>query len=467
MRYYLAPIPYSSDPLDIDHMSNNVAFAPVYSGLVSDFQRGSYQGVLAESWTASPDHRIWSFTMRRGIRFEDGTEVDAGHVIAAWKRLGKLKRQRGSFGGFLDRLEGFDRPGPGGEVSGLSHDGRSISLRFREPYPNLLAALSETVNSVVPSSCFDEKSGEWRCTRTAPSSGPYRVVRWDADEVELALRTDFPAEFRHPKAPARFVLSGRFHSGEADLIFGASDQGPSSRGYSFHGGMESGIAFAYCRAWARPGGVCREPSARRAIRNAFAQAMRARGGNVARSFFPVAVLGGAVGPRGRETSSAADLKARTVAFNALGTKDRPSHVDVSLAAALAAVGGRPVEVGLSAQEWNEHLEPMLPNPKADIVFVATEVTPDQSESSVRFMFLSKEGIRLPDPTGRIRKELAAERLDFRRIDDLLYDDALVWPYRHFAWGTWALPTVDMSRVNIALPNPRLQWVGWRNAGFQR
>jgi len=465
MRYYIAPLPYSSDPLDIDHMSNNVAFAPVYSGLVSDYQRGSYQGVLAESWTASADHRVWSFKMRRGIRFEDGTEVDAGHVVAAWKRLAKLKRQRGSIGGFADRLDGSDRPGPGGEIAGLSHDGRSISLRFREPYPNLLAALSETVNSVVPPACFDEKSGGWRCPRTAPSSGPYRVVRWDAGGVELALRSDFPAEFRHPKAPARFVLSERFDSGEADLIFGASDHAPPSGRYSFHGGLESGIAFAYCRAWARPGGVCRDPSARRAIRHAFSQAMRTRGGRLTDSFFPAAVLGGSVGPR--EPQGAAiptDLKGRAVAFNALGTKARPSGVDLSMEAAVAAVGGRPVAAELSGKDWNEHLEPMLPNPKADILFAATEVTPDQSESSVRFMFLSKEGTRLPDPTGRIRKELAKERLDFRRIDDLLYDDALVWSYRHFAWGTWALQNVDMSRVNVALPNPRLQWVGWSYAG---
>lgn len=120
-----------------------------------------------------------------------------------------------------------------------------------------------------------------------------------------------------------------------------------------------------------------------------------------------------------------------------------------------------MRAGLTAKEWGEHLDPHLQNRKAEILFAATEVTPDQSESSVRFMFLSKEGIRLPDPTGRIREQLSKERLDFGRIEDLLYEDALVWPYRHFAWGTWARQDVDMSQINVALPNPRLQWVGWR------
>lgn len=462
LRYYIAPMPFSSDPMDIDHMSNNMAFAPVYSGLVSDFERGSYQGVLAESWTASADHRTWAFTMRRGIRFEDGTEVDAGHVVSSWRRLAKLKRKRGSGGGFMERLEGYDRPGPGGDISGLSHDGRSIALRFREPYPNLLAALSETVNSVVSPACFNPESGAWVCSRSAHSSGPYRVVRWDDAGVELALRPDFPGTLRHPKAAARAVLSDRWSAQEADLIFGASDRRPAAGDFSFQGGLESGIAFVHCLSWARPGGACADPAVRRTLRGAFVESLKGRGAEVAGSFFP-SVIPGVSGRPGHPDRGGrrAGLRGADVTFDPVRGKGRGVDLNAALESAITAAGGRPVRAELTPKEWDAHLDPRLPNRKADILFAATEVTPDQSESSVRFMFLSKEGIRLPDPTGRIRKELSKERLDFGRIDDLLHEDALVWPYRHFAWGTWTRRDVDMSRVNVALPNPRLQWVGWR------
>lgn len=459
-------MPYSSDPLDIDNMSNNVTLAPVYSTLVSDYQAGSYQGVLAESWVASADHRTWVFIMRRGIHFEDGTEVDTGHIIASWTRLAKLKRQRNSIGGFMNRLDGYDSPGPGGAISGLSHDEGSITLRFREPYPNLLPVLSETVNSVVSPKCFDAESGEWRCARTAPSSGPYRVTRWDGEGVELSLRPDFPAQFRHPEAPVRIIISQRLRAGEADMILGASNSGPSSGGYSFYGGLESGIAFAYCRSWATPDGACRNLPMRRAIRNAFAEALKRRKAGLKATFFPSIFPGVSVPPRGLERQVASHaLGGAAVAFCPLQGGGRAEDLNVSLEAGIAAVGGRPVRSELSARQWDALLDPLLTSPKVDIIFAGTEVTPDQSESSVRFMFLSKEGIRLPDPTGRIRKELSKKRLDMGRIDDLLHEDALVWPYLHFAWGTWARQDVDMSRVNVALPNPRLQWVGWPHARF--
>ena len=36
---------------------------------------------LATSWTVAPDHRTWTFTLRKGVTFQDGTPFDAAAVI--------------------------------------------------------------------------------------------------------------------------------------------------------------------------------------------------------------------------------------------------------------------------------------------------------------------------------------------------------------------------------------------------
>lgn len=444
-------------------MSNDIAFAPVYSGLVSDYERGRYTGVLAESWTASSDFKQWDFRLRRGITFEDGREVGAGDILASWRRLAVQMRRRGSRGGFLEKLEGFERMGGDGSISGLSNGAGAIRLRFKVPFPNLLAALSETMNSVVAPECYHPKSGDWLCTRKAVSSGPYRLARWDENVLVLELRHDFPAEFRHPRALHTVAVGDRWSLDQVGLVFSASNRPPQDPDFVFHGGMEAGISFVACLSWAKPGSVCSARKTREEMRGALQRSLVRSGFAASRSFFPPAI------PGIRDAELHLDAEAgshrasgRTLLFDPMkGSGGYALAVNAAVAAAAQAVGARAVQHPLTVTEWNEELEPRLKDRRVDVAMVATEITPDQRDSSVRFMFRSKEGVRLPDPTGRIERELQREPLDFQRINDLLWDDAVVWPLEHFAWGTWARASFDLSKLNSALPNPRVQWIGVR------
>jgi len=44
------------------------------------------KGVLAESWSVSPDGKTWTFKLRRGIKFHDGTDLDAATVKLSLER---------------------------------------------------------------------------------------------------------------------------------------------------------------------------------------------------------------------------------------------------------------------------------------------------------------------------------------------------------------------------------------------
>ena len=52
----------------------------VLDGLVTEDQDGSVKPWLATSWDVSPDGRTYTFTLKDGVKFTDGTPLDAAAV---------------------------------------------------------------------------------------------------------------------------------------------------------------------------------------------------------------------------------------------------------------------------------------------------------------------------------------------------------------------------------------------------
>lgn len=60
----------------------------IYDGLVqfknSDLE---VEPALAESWTTSDDGKVWTFNLRQGVKFHDGTDFNADAVVFSFNRL--------------------------------------------------------------------------------------------------------------------------------------------------------------------------------------------------------------------------------------------------------------------------------------------------------------------------------------------------------------------------------------------
>ena len=59
----------------------------VYSGLTEIGPNGKAKPDLAESWTASPDQKTWTFKLRKGVKFQDGRELNSADVKATIQRI--------------------------------------------------------------------------------------------------------------------------------------------------------------------------------------------------------------------------------------------------------------------------------------------------------------------------------------------------------------------------------------------
>lgn len=66
-----------------DNYMINMGHGCVFETLTEVASDGSLQGELAESWEATPDAKIWTFTLRKGVKFHNGKSFGADDVIAS------------------------------------------------------------------------------------------------------------------------------------------------------------------------------------------------------------------------------------------------------------------------------------------------------------------------------------------------------------------------------------------------
>lgn len=69
-------------PVERDMLS---IFDLMYDSLITIDDNYQPQAGLAESWTQTGNGRTWTFTLRQGVLFSDGTEMTANDVVATGK----------------------------------------------------------------------------------------------------------------------------------------------------------------------------------------------------------------------------------------------------------------------------------------------------------------------------------------------------------------------------------------------
>ncbi len=147
----------------------------VYDGLVRFTQEMRIVPCLAESWNVASDGRTWTFKIRRGVPFQDGTPLTAQAVVE------DLQRE-------IDpRTNPGNRPlwDPIGSVAAL--DPVTVRIVTKEPYGALLNTLAHG-SALIASPQAVARSGpeyKWHPVGT----GPYEVERWDVGTQLSMVRT--------------------------------------------------------------------------------------------------------------------------------------------------------------------------------------------------------------------------------------------------------------------------------------
>ena len=135
---------------------------------------------LAESWTVDDDATVFTFTLRPGATFADGTPVDAAAVVANLDDVAELGARSPLGATYLAGYEGATATGE-----------REVQVRFSAPSAQFLQATSTvTLGLLAPATLDADPDG--RCAGELTGSGPYTLDTVVLnEEIRLAARADY------------------------------------------------------------------------------------------------------------------------------------------------------------------------------------------------------------------------------------------------------------------------------------
>lgn len=123
----VAAIAGEPDQLDPQKTTAHFSFEVlenVFDTLVEPDENLQMRPALAQSWTVSPDQLTWTFTLRPGVRFHDGSPLSANDVVYSYRRIMDQK------------LANVDKFSAVRAVA--APDPATVVLTLRQPVPNLL-----------------------------------------------------------------------------------------------------------------------------------------------------------------------------------------------------------------------------------------------------------------------------------------------------------------------------------------
>jgi len=214
--------------------SQMFAQAMVYEPLVRYQADGSVKPCLAESWTTSKDGKEYTFKLRKGVVFSDGTPFDAKAVKMNLDAVLKNHSRHG----WLELINQMHAVNQAGGEAVKIIDPHTVKLTFKESYYPILQelALVRPIRFLSPSAFPD--GGDSSTGIKAPiGTGPWKVEKMLKGEYDVFERNDkyWGAKPKMKKLVVKVIpdSSARavaYDSGEIDLILGAGGHGAGQLG---------------------------------------------------------------------------------------------------------------------------------------------------------------------------------------------------------------------------------------------
>ncbi|MHA1522968.1 MAG: ABC transporter substrate-binding protein [Alphaproteobacteria bacterium] len=153
---------------------DEVVYANVFEGLTRIDENGAVKPALAKSWTVSADGLTYVFALQTGVKFHDGTAMDADDVVFSLNRIG-AKESTNAQKALFKAIAKVKADGAGSVVMTLSQATGRMLFNLGWGDAVIVARESAATNKAKP-----------------VGTGPFKFKRWvKGDRVELVENPDY------------------------------------------------------------------------------------------------------------------------------------------------------------------------------------------------------------------------------------------------------------------------------------
>ena len=210
----------SLDPHNISDTNAISATRGMYETLIGFDDKQEMVGLLAEDWEVSEDSKTYTFNLRSGVKFHDGTDFNAEAVKANFDRLlnaeNKLRHRRTYF---ITAADGSETPRI---VSIEAKDETTLVITLTEPYSIFLNKLTQL--AIISPEAIKTHGNDIMFNPSG--TGPFKYSKWvEGDHTAMVRNEEYWGEKAKvdsvtikevPEAGTRVAM---LQTGEADLIY--------------------------------------------------------------------------------------------------------------------------------------------------------------------------------------------------------------------------------------------------------
>lgn len=223
--------PSSLDPHKVESDVENNIISDLFEGLVSVSPAGEIQPRLAEKWE-NKDNTVWTFHLRPGVTWSDGTAITAQDIVWSWQRLVSpfTASPYASYPGNMHIVNGAEiaqgQKAP--ETLGVKAlDDTTLEVTLTQPNAAFLAMLAHPSLVPLDKVLISRYGDKWTKPEHMVTSGPYKLSQWVVNERIVAERNPRYWDNAHTVINKVTYLPissetadvNRYKAGEIDIVY--------------------------------------------------------------------------------------------------------------------------------------------------------------------------------------------------------------------------------------------------------
>ena len=187
--------PGSIDPHQASGDWENRIIGDYIEGLMAEDAKAEAIPGQAESWDISDDGLVYTFHLRDGIQWSDGTPVTAADFEFAFRRIvnpatasdyAYLQYPIKGASEIADGSMPVDSPDFGVKVI----DDKTLEITLENPTPYFLQLLTHYTAYPVPKHVVEAKGDDWTKVENVVGNGPYKIVEWVPGNYIKSVKSD-------------------------------------------------------------------------------------------------------------------------------------------------------------------------------------------------------------------------------------------------------------------------------------